>query len=1100
MTVFRENILNNIYSRIQTSIHNKEAGLLEITGDPGAGKSILLGQVNEYLRLSGLNVQHISLSVSSQQSIVGLLLQFTKEAGLSIPIAKNNQLSGIAMLHQLISIIRDSTKSSLLICIDDAHLLQEESLKTIRKVFAPVFTQNSIFCILTGRPGWQQESAIVMSGYTRQEGIQYLKSRTNAEWEPLYVDQLDWILETVRSNPLHLSLLVDHLIDNGKLSENGYIAFLDEMKQLPVSTRLRDQVKVSFDIDSISTIQRDLLSVLAIAWDHRLHRDQIELLFPDTEVLEDDISALIINGWIVIQDNHVGFAHPLITSIILESLLPDQKKMWTRTILRTLKPTKDNLAHYLFNRPKLKPNEIKLLDDWALKLSRSVQFQTALTIWEKLYNQTPDPKMLHNMGRMYYELRQLDEAESKFKKILTLPEYTNHHSPHYYLAKCNLMKRKYKEADYHFDMMLKSLKPDDKTYHAVITEVIKFYQISNNLPKFKKLFKTYKDRCEHSTKHRYDYIYLVCWLDDKIDMGFDILKLANEGLSKAKKINDIEKIRFFYMMLAICYERVGEIKQAYRVVKQVQKIEGDEKILEQDAFDIAAIARIEFNSGYHNDAVLHYMQAAGIFQKVGDIPSYLDCLQSICSLYGANGNIARLQKTQIELEAGVKDHDFGDVMVTHYTISQLMAFQGDYDNAVRLLNKLYRFTESIENISMSAHIQGSLAQVLYSKDKKKAWKHWDEMSEYFIKTNQVLYLPKPYFNFGWELVVHNDKNALKLIVESWRAVSGQEDTYQYQYIHAAFDIMNGNFSSGLTRVSLLEKKLDGKYMWEWKKLYEWLATQSLKPTVRTRYAFRAAMTESICQNAPPKRSVKEPKDLSTLDQLYQGWSRAVSTNHIMDTNLIEDFIQELDRQEQFKETLKLWDVDCRDLSNLFQYPSGKPIIINLLGEPELFINYRKLNSKDWTSKKALEVLIYVLIRSWRHKKSVDYNDLLQDLWEPPLEKLHACRLVRNNMMFRIRKIFSGFDIKMFYAHHDEVIFNWESGLYRLDIELFVEYIKDAKKLISEGNHDSARIKLESALSLYRGELATGFDGMYLESDRAYFASLELEAKDMLASL
>ena len=167
MTVFLENILNEIYSKVQQSIHGTEAGLLEIVGEPGIGKTVLLGQVEEFLRLSGLNFQHIAINITSSQSINESLLEYARESGLLTPAIENNQFSETGGLYNLLSVLRKPNRDSLVICIDDAHLLYEDSIKTIRKIFNPPFTEDSIFCILAGRPGWQNKNAITMTGFSR---------------------------------------------------------------------------------------------------------------------------------------------------------------------------------------------------------------------------------------------------------------------------------------------------------------------------------------------------------------------------------------------------------------------------------------------------------------------------------------------------------------------------------------------------------------------------------------------------------------------------------------------------------------------------------------------------------------------------------------------------------------------------------------------------------------------------------------------------------------------------------------------------------------------------------------------------------------------
>ena len=95
--------------------------------------------------------------------------------------------------------------------------------------------------------------------------------------------------------------------------------------------------------------------------------------------------------------------------------------------------------------------------------------------------------------------------------------------------------------------------------------------------------------------------------------------------------------------------------------------------------------------------------------------------------------------------------------------------------------------------------------------------------------------------------------------------------------------------------------------------------------------------------------------------------------------------------------------------------------------------------------------------------------------------MDSSRLVRNNMLTRLRKVFDGFDTPMLISTRVDIRFNWESGLYRLDIEQFESALRKLK-----GSKNNPQTVLNSLKYLYRGQLADGFDGLWLEGDRRYF--------------
>ncbi len=436
-----------------------------------------------------------------------------------------------------------------------------------------------------------------------------------------------------------------------------------------------------------------------------------------------------------------------------------------------------------------------------------------------------------------------------------------------------------------------------------------------------------------------------------------------------------------------------------------------------------------------------------------------------------------------------------------YIIATVYQFLDDHLKAKNMLEDLYSQINTKIDLSMEPYIQVTLANVWYPYDEEKAWKYWDKAHEFFTVNRLDTSLAIEYFNMGWTLVTHNKFEKLKDILGLWQKhIKNCKNSFHYQYIKAASEIISGKTASGLTRIRLLEKYFDGSFMWEWKKLYKWVSKQNIKSSLKTTYAYRSKVIESICLNEPITHNLQKLGKLTSLDLLLEGWSNAITTNRLLDSNLIEDYFNDFDRQEEFKNTLKIWDITCRDFSIISSYTSGKPIVINLLGNAEMYINNRKLTSRDWTSRKALEIFIYVLIKSWRHKNAVDKYDLLFDLWTPASDRIKACGDVRNNMMTRLRKIFNECDEEMLPKRPDDILFNWESGNYYLDIEHFVKDIKDAKTLLKKDQKEAAELKFKSALSLVRGDLAEGFEGLYLESDRAYFLSLKCEAEEILTSM
>ncbi|NQU66486.1 MAG: hypothetical protein HQ510_00955 [Candidatus Marinimicrobia bacterium] len=650
-----------------------------------------------------------------------------------------------------------------------------------------------------------------------------------------------------------------------------------------------------------------------------------------------------------------------------------------------------------------------------------------------------------------------------------------------------------------FDKTEKHLTPDHGNYFTIQKNIIMFYLKKGDKAGFSHRFDAFRKNYEHSSKHRLDYLVLIGFISELIETGLNIEKLAMEGVQLTRRKKLPEKERGFIMTLLSYYEKRGEIPKAFELMKQIDENKSNRHILENDAHELSLKGRIYYHTGQYKKAMDLFKHAAGIFDYLGRFNDCLDCLQVICSIEGLVGNIAAMKKTLNSLEEGIRDKPVYEFQLPIYIIATVYQFLDDHLKTKNMLEELYSQINSKIDLSMEPYIQVTLANALFKFDEEKTWQYWNKAHEYFTVNHLNTSLAIEYFNMGWTLVTHYKFVKLKDILGLWQKhIENCENSFHYQYIKAAFEIISGKTASGLTRIRLLEIYFDGSFMWEWKKLYKWVSKQNIKSSLKTTYAYRSNIIESICLNEPITYNLQKLEKLTSLDLLLEGWSKAMTTNRLLDSNLIEDYFNDFNKQEEFINTLQIWDITCCDFSILASNTSGKPIVINLLGNPEIYINNRKLTSRDWTSRKALEVLLYVLIKSWRHKKGVDKNELLLDLWAPASDRIDACRLVRNNMMTRVRKIFDECEAPMLITRSDDIIFNWESGNYYLDIEHFVKNIKDAKTLLNNDQKEAAKLKFKSALSLVRGDLSEGFEGLYLESDRAYFSSLKHDAEEILA--
>ena len=727
--------------------------------------------------------------------------------------------------------------------------------------------------------------------------------------------------------------------------------------------------------------------------------------------------------------------------------------------------------------------EIELLKEKAAQLSKAGLFRSALNVYEKLYRTNGGKEYLLLVGKMQFELRQCAKAQKIFDELSLLNEYKDNPSIHYHLGQIFHLTGRLEKAKTHYLKVEQNLSIDDLKSIKIRKNIIRFFIHAGDTKAYKTRYASFKESYGQSKHFRFEYLDLVCSLYDRITLEQDTEKLAREGIRLAKKKKDRVRERGFTHTLICYHERKGELQQALNLFRQIEREYAHDYLFENDAYHLALKGRILFQLGLCHKAYRTYKQASRIFRLLCEPAPYFDCLQAIMSMEGLVGNIKEMKATQAYLKAGIKGLSKASALLPFFTLACSCKLIGKKTESIKILDQLRKQVVAMDDELMLAHINSAAAPMVFPVDKDTALKYWESSRDFLTRNNLTAFLPVVYFNMCWALVEANDTDLLRKLTSQWLTqFPDTERSFHYLYIKTAEEILTGKISSGLTRVSLLEKSFDGSLLWEWHKLYEWLSRQPIKPADRTKYRLRAMLTKTICLKTPIDGDAINGVTENAFDQLLLEWAYVVLNDSSMSLEVVEDCFQEEEKIKAFQENLKFWDMDCVESTIIHpQTTNDTPIIINLLGSPELYFNNHKLSSKDWTSRKALEILTYIILKSRKNKKAIEFNDLIHDLWTPRENKMDSARLVRNNMLTRLRKIFNGFDTPMLISTRDDIRFNWESGLYRLDIDLFESTVKRLK-----ANHENTEIALQTMNQLYRGALAEGFDGLWIESERQYF--------------
>jgi len=101
---------------------------------------------------------------------------------------------------------------------------------------------------------------------------------------------------------------------------------------------------------------------------------------------------------------------------------------------------------------------------------------------------------------------------------------------------------------------------------------------------------------------------------------------------------------------------------------------------------------------------------------------------------------------------------------------------------------------------------------------------------------------------------------------------------------------------------------------------------------------------------------------------------------------------------------------------------------------------------------------------------------------------------------RMRKTFKDFEDDMIIQSDGKIQFNWKSENYRLDLDSFQRMVKKGKSALKEKRSDDALRYYESAFYLYRGNLAEGTDGVWIEAIRSHFYQEYVDVVDSLEEI
>ena len=134
--IFRQNSLTEILSIVETVLQSNNPDALQLIGEAGAGKTTLLIQLNTYLENYGIFPQVIHTNADNNYSIIKSLKNYSYAHGLEEGYELDSSRSITSKhIHRYLTGLRNPRKDILIYLVDDAHLLAEETIESLRMVF-----------------------------------------------------------------------------------------------------------------------------------------------------------------------------------------------------------------------------------------------------------------------------------------------------------------------------------------------------------------------------------------------------------------------------------------------------------------------------------------------------------------------------------------------------------------------------------------------------------------------------------------------------------------------------------------------------------------------------------------------------------------------------------------------------------------------------------------------------------------------------------------------------------------------------------------------------------------------------------------------------
>lgn len=1084
----RTRYLLEVLDTIESSLLKHESLILELIGQAGVGKTVLINQLISFIEGQFLFPQLIKITGHSNLNMYDELYNYAERNGILSTISDLKKGNDSTTINKLFIQLFDVRKDFLLILIDDSHLLSDSIISTLKQLFDS-YNNDRIILILSGRENRLNDKSIQIEPFSKSELSDYFNQLFYTDWVIKNRETVKWISNITGNLPFHLSLLINACIKQGLLSQY-YVAPFDLFKQFKYPQSILEAVNKNYSLKELNKSQQKVIEYLVFS---NRSKTLNEIQKFGIEVSQDDLIQLEKDNWINQNDDLINLYHPLIPEIIIKQISTRKQKKYHLNIIEYDESiSNEEKAHHLINLKKIPPKYNDFLLQHADELDNNKFIHSAYEILNHI-----EPKSVlikYKIGRLLYHLHRFPKSIDILTPLIKKTQFEEIEKVYTLVAECNFVTGKFKESVQIYEKALQLDLPMDSIYKFKANLIIKYFQL-RDMDNVSKTLTFLEDNSNYSKECRLEYINAINIIHTVSPMEIDVIETCNEGIEIAKSINNhhsIVKLKIYKMIfykklnnhekvISICKENIN-----YAKVNMAPSVEVNSRI---------NIGSTYANLGNYVKAIRSYERVVELYEKLNTFSNYHSSKLNIGLWYY---RIGKMKKAKLYYEYVIEHIDEIPKMQkqeSKIAIGEYYLSEKEYEKSESILIESLNESKELKLPEFEMKSTHLLSVIYFNTDREKSDKYFKLSEDYMMKHDKNNLLSEIYHYRINLLSEKGNVSNVEEVINKWTKI---DDSIHLKSAMIRFNLLNGNKRGALAQLRELEQKFDGNSLLIFYKLYEWMSKCSQVPSkVKKRCKFLSDSIYSIMYDIDSEFKYSDI-EFSKFSLLICDWRRALSSKEIL-LDTIECFTDKQNQQKYLKEVLSIWDIDLVDEYSIHQ-SDGKPIIINFLGVPELYLENRKLSIEDYHSRKTLEVLSYLIINGLNHRTGINKEKILDDLWEPSPEKRSSKNSYKNVTLHRLRKVFSSFSEKMIILNDKEISFNWDSNLYRLDIDLFNDTADKGISYFKKGKLEEAKIELEIAISLYKGYLCEKVDGLWIESVRGSYHELFIESVNLLVSI